>query len=110
MNLGCTGWVFAGHFVHFLAMYLQCSGPGYHPLSPVSLWAEIDVLKQALYSGVDSQIKQQGVDIATLKQAYNQLYTIAANLYSISNSQFTYSAYPTPAATPDRTLKPIAAF
>ena len=65
-----------------------------------SLRAEIDVLKQALYSGVDSQIKQQGADITTLKQAYNQLYTVAANLYSISNSQFTYSAYPTPAATP----------
>ena len=75
-----------------------------------SLRAEIDVLKQALYSGVDNQIKQQGVDIATLKQAYNQLYTIASNLYSHSNTQFTYSAYPTPAPTPDRTLKPIAAF
>ena len=35
MNLGCTGLVLAGYFVHFLAMYLQCSSPGHHPLSPV---------------------------------------------------------------------------
>ena len=35
MNLGCTGWVLAGYFVHFLVMYLQCSSPGHHPLPPV---------------------------------------------------------------------------
>ena len=40
MNLGCTGWVLAGYFVHFLAMYLQCSSLGYHPLPPVSSSSE----------------------------------------------------------------------
>ena len=36
MNLGYTGWVLAWYFVHFLVMYLQCTGPGHHPLPPVS--------------------------------------------------------------------------
>ena len=35
MNLGCTRWVLTGYFVHFLAIYLQCSSPGHHPLPPV---------------------------------------------------------------------------
>ena len=36
MNLGYAGWVLAWYFVHFLVMYLQCTGPGHHPLPPVS--------------------------------------------------------------------------
>ena len=36
MNLGYVGWVLAWYFVHFLVMYLQCTGPGHHPLLPVS--------------------------------------------------------------------------
>ena len=37
MNLGYAGWVLDWYFVHFLVMYLQCTGPGHHPLPPV--WA-----------------------------------------------------------------------
>ena len=37
MNLQCTGLVFTQYFVHFLAMSLQCTSLGHHPLPPV--WA-----------------------------------------------------------------------
>jgi hypothetical protein len=35
MYLWCTALVFGRFFVHFLAMYLQCSCLGHHPLPPV---------------------------------------------------------------------------
>jgi hypothetical protein len=35
MSLKYSGWVLAKFFVHFLAMYLQCTGSGHHPLPPV---------------------------------------------------------------------------
>ena len=36
MYLQCTGQVYGGYIIHFLAMYLQCIGPVHHPLPPVS--------------------------------------------------------------------------
>ena len=36
MSLKYSGWVLAKFFVHFLAMYLQCTGSGHHPLPPVT--------------------------------------------------------------------------
>ena len=36
MYLRCTEWVNAGYIVHFLAMYLQCTGSVHHPLPPVT--------------------------------------------------------------------------
>ena len=36
MYLQCTRQVYGGYIVHFLAMYLQCTGPVHHPLPPVS--------------------------------------------------------------------------
>jgi hypothetical protein len=36
MSLKSSGWVFGRFFVHFLAMYLRCTGSGHHPLPPVS--------------------------------------------------------------------------
>jgi hypothetical protein len=36
MSLEYSGWVLAKSFVHFLAMYLRCTGSGHHPLPPVS--------------------------------------------------------------------------
>jgi len=35
MYLGWTGWVYPRYFVHFLVMYLQCTGLVNEPLSPV---------------------------------------------------------------------------
>ena len=35
MYLRCTKQVNAGYIVHFLAMYLQCTGSVHHPLPPV---------------------------------------------------------------------------
>ena len=35
MGFWCTGWVFGGYFVHFLAMSLQCTWWEHHPLPPV---------------------------------------------------------------------------
>ena len=35
MYLRCTKWVNAGYIVHFLAMYLRCTGSVHHPLPPV---------------------------------------------------------------------------
>ena len=35
MCLQCTGWVFGGYFIHFLAMYLQCTCWVHRPLPPV---------------------------------------------------------------------------
>jgi len=35
MCLQCTEWVFGGHFIHFLAMYLQCTCWVHRPLPPV---------------------------------------------------------------------------
>ena len=37
MSLKYSGWVLAKFFVYFLAMYLQCTGSGHHPLPPVSV-------------------------------------------------------------------------
>src|SRR6267154_2580665 len=39
MNWGCVRWVHPWYFVHFLAMYLQCTSSGHHPSSPVSTWS-----------------------------------------------------------------------
>ena len=36
MCLQCTRWVFGGYFIHFLAMYLQCTCQVHQPLPPVS--------------------------------------------------------------------------
>src|ERR1700742_1720280 len=35
MYLGCTGWVHPWYFIHFLAMYLQCTSLVHWPLPPV---------------------------------------------------------------------------
>jgi hypothetical protein len=35
MSLEYSRWVLAKFFVHFLAMYLRCTGSGHHPLPPV---------------------------------------------------------------------------
>jgi len=35
MYLGWTGWVHPRYFVHFLVMYLRCTGPVHWPLPPV---------------------------------------------------------------------------
>jgi hypothetical protein len=35
MSLEYSRWLFGEFFVHFLAMYLQCTGSGHHPLPPV---------------------------------------------------------------------------
>ena len=36
MYLRCTEQVNAGYIVHFLVMYLRCTGSVHHPLPPVS--------------------------------------------------------------------------
>ena len=40
MSLKYSGWVLAKCFVYFLAMYLQCTGSGHHPLPPVQFLNE----------------------------------------------------------------------
>ena len=37
MCLQCTGWVFGGYFIHFLAMYLQCTCWVHRPLPPSAI-------------------------------------------------------------------------
>jgi len=37
MCLQCTRWVFGGYFIHFLAMYLQCTCWVHRPLPPVPI-------------------------------------------------------------------------
>jgi len=43
MCLQCTGWVFGGYFIHFLAMYLQCTCWVHRPLPPVRAAQVADV-------------------------------------------------------------------
>ena len=41
MYLRCTKQVNAGYIVHFLAMYLRCTGSVHHPLPPVRVWVVV---------------------------------------------------------------------
>ena len=66
MNLGCTRWVLAWYFVHFLAIYLQCSSPGHHPLPPVTPSVlsgsnVVDTLVTALTQVLDRHSRSTGV-------------------------------------------------
>ena len=74
----------------------------------LQIYDELTGLKNTLRTGIDPQFKQQALDITALKQAYNHLYTVAANLYAAQHPQTSYSIYPTPASTPDRKL--VSAF
>ena len=62
MNLGCTGWVLAGYFVHFLAMYLQCSSPGHHPLPPVRAYVAAFRTLLVFSPVVSDEIAREGND------------------------------------------------
>ena len=81
MNLGCTGWVLAGYFVHFLVMYLQCSSLGHHLLPPVT--ASTDDVED-----VDGDIAvSQSTDMAS--QVSEDLHNSGARSTSSRQAQVT---------------------
>ena len=75
MSLKYSGWVLAKFFVHFLAMYLQCTGSGHHPLPPVISNLSVSVFRSISVQHLDGEIdgdllevvffNEQGVNVAS---------------------------------------------
>jgi hypothetical protein len=61
MSLKYSGWVLAKFFVHFLAMYLQCTGSGHHPL-PLVIAARA-LLKQSVVASVTNTGAHTAVEL-----------------------------------------------
>ena len=51
MYLQCTGQVYGGYIVHFLAMYLQCTNPVHHSLPSVTVVTLLRLEKVLLAGG-----------------------------------------------------------
>ena len=71
MYLGWTRWVYPRYFVHFLVMYLQCTGLVNEPLSPVGVTTS-GIYKQESLHDQRKSLTQAIEDLRSAQRVYCQ--------------------------------------